>query len=432
MFYPRSITKFILFFFLFISAGLITSNAFAVEDIQGMRLWSAPDSTRVVFDLTGPVDYKVFALENPHRVVVDVSNAHFASMVDEMSLMGTKISQIRHSATGKNKVRIVLDLAEKVAPSGFLLSPNDTYGNRLVIDLVDEKKPSLKRDKKRFAKSGWGPREESAAPVKETKRKTAVKDLKEFSTREFIVAIDPGHGGDDTGAVGLHKQLREKDVVLAVSKKLQGLVNAQPGMRAFLIRSGDYYVGLRKRMERAREEGADLFISVHADSFKDPRATGASVFVLSERGASNEAARWLAEKENSSDLAGGVKLEDKSPILASVLLDLSQTASQSASHELASQVIANLMKVTDLHHKAVQRAGFLVLKSPDIPSILVELGFISNKKGEEKLFNSAHQQALATALFSGIKAYASKRPAPLQSDDWTVAQKRRKSSQDAG
>lgn len=382
------------------------------KEIEGLRVWSSPDSTRVVFDLSEKVEYKVFTLENPNRIVIDFTDANFSAKFDQISLVDTGISQIRHSLKEKGQLRIVLDMQNAVKPSSFLMSPNQTYGHRLVVDLaLDMPKNSI-----------------AAAipetPAVKTPAPTAVADLGHYVTRDFIVAIDAGHGGEDTGAIGHNHHLKEKDVVFNVSKKLQALINAQPGMKAFLVRTGDYYIGLRKRMTIAREQGADLFISVHADSFNDPRAKGASVFVLSEKGASNEAARWLAERENSSDLIGGVSLDDKSNILASVLLDLSQTATKSASHELASQLIGNLEKVTDIHHKSVQHAGFMVLKSPDIPSVLVELGFLSNHQGEEKLLNAIHQQALAKALFTGVKAFIAKRPAPVtQPQNWTVARK---------
>ena len=386
---------------LFATLLFFCCTSFAHKEVQGLRVWASPDSTRLVFDLSDSVKYKLFTLDNPDRVVIDIESAEFKTIFDQASLENSRISRLRH-AVRDGGIRLVLDMQGKVKPSSFLLTPNQTYGNRLVIDLTFQGESKLAQ----------------------TSKKSKEVDLGKMSTRDFIVAIDPGHGGEDTGAIGNLKHLREKDVVLSVSKKLQALINAQPGMKAFLVRSGDYYVGLRNRMEIARDKGADLFISVHADSFKDARATGASVFVLSEKGASNEAARWLAERENRSDLIGGVKLEDKGDLLASVLLDLSQTASQTASHELATHLIANLGKVTDMHHKTVQRAGFMVLKSPDIPSVLVELGFISNHKGEQKLATAAHQQALATALLSGVKAYAAKRPPPVKHpESWTVAKK---------
>jgi len=378
------------------------------KDIQGVRVWATPESTRVVFDLSGNVHYKVFTLENPYRVVLDIQEGRFKTKVDLGNLSETGIKKLRYSQHDPKTLRIVLDMERPTKPNTFLLSPQEEYGHRLVIDL-----------------GGTGIKTAAISPSMTPKpQKISIPEPLKLTTREFIVAIDAGHGGEDTGAISRQKHLREKDVVLAVSKRLQKMINAHPGMRAYLIRQGDYFIGLRKRMEIARQQGADLFISVHADSFNDPRATGASVFVLSEKGASNEAARWLAERENRADLVGGISLEDKGDLLASVLLDLSQTASQTASYELAGHLIGQLGKVTDLHHKTVQHAGFMVLKSPDIPSVLVELGFLSNPKGEEKLSSAAHQQALATALFSGVKTYVAKRPLPIKHpENFTVAKK---------
>lgn len=377
---------------------LIASSpfAFATEKVESLRVWASPTSTRIVLDMSGEAKYKLFTLDNPHRLVLDIADTELKSKLDETMLKDSGISRVRY-AHEKGRVRIVFDLDSKVSSSSFILAPNQSYSHRLVIDLAQA----------------------------ETKAVSVKADAKKYTSRDFIVAIDPGHGGDDTGAIGLKKKLREKDVVFAVSKKLEAMINAQKGMRAYLVRSGDYYVGLRKRMTLAREQGADLFISVHADSFNDPRASGASVYVLSEKGASNEASRWLAERENRSDLVGGVSLEDKGDVLASVLLDLSQTASRSASHELATHLISNLGKVTDMHHKSVQRAGFMVLKSPDIPSVLVELGFVSNHKGEEKLALATHQHALANALLAGVKSYAAKRTLPgKHPDDSNMAHKK--------
>ncbi|MGE3320043.1 MAG: N-acetylmuramoyl-L-alanine amidase [Candidatus Berkiella sp.] len=377
---------------LLISSPLVS----AAQKIDSLRVWASPSSTRVVLDLSGEVKYKLFTLDNPHRVVLDVEDTELKSKLDETKLAESGISNVRY-AHEKGRVRIVFDVEAKVKPSSFILAPNQSYGHRLVIDLA-----------------------------KTANKVAAVKaDAKIYAAREFIVAIDPGHGGDDTGAIGLKQKLLEKDVVFSVARRLESLINAQKGMRAYLVRSGDYYVGLRKRMSLAREQGADLFISVHADSFNDPRASGASVYVLSEKGASNEASKWLAERENRADLIGGVSLEDKGDVLASVLLDLSQTASRNASHELATHLINNLGKVTDMHHKSVQRAGFMVLKSPDIPSVLVELGFISNHEGEQKLALATHQQALANALLAGVKSYAAKRTLPgKHPDDSNMAHKK--------
>lgn len=382
----------------FILVGSSFSSV-AAQSIQGVRVWSSPENTRVVFDLSGQVKYQVFTLDNPYRVVLDIDQALLKTQLDPKLFTHSSISKVRHAKQSNEKLRVVFDMEQKVKPTSFLLSPNAAYGHRLVLDLN--------------LLQSTGPKiQHSSAPK---------VDFSNLSTRDFIVAIDPGHGGEDSGAVNKETGLREKDVALSVAKKLSHLINSQRGMKAFLVRSGDYYVGLRNRMTIAREQGADLFISIHADSFIDPRASGAAVFVLSEKGASSEAARWLAESENRADLIGGVSLDNKSGMLASVLLDLSQTASKSASQELGSHLIQQLGKVTDLHHKTVQHAGFMVLKSPDIPSVLVELGFISNKKGEKALASESHQKLLANALLSGVKTYIAKRPLPVKNpDNWNV------------
>lgn len=378
-----------------------SGSLLARQAIQGLRIWTSPENTRVVFDLTGNIKYQLFTLENPHRVVIDVEEALFKTSQDPKNLVNSKITNIRHSLQNDGKLRVVLDMDQKSKPTSFLLAPNAPYGHRLVVDL------------------GFTPQQTTKTMHTSGTPKV---DFSQVLTRDFIVAIDPGHGGEDAGAINRDTGLREKDVALSVSKKLMSLINAQPGMRAFLVRTGDYYVGLRNRMTIARDHGADLFISIHADSFKDPRASGAAVFVLSEKGASSEAARWLAESENRADLIGGVSLDNKSGILASVLLDLSQTASKSASQELGTHLIQQLGKVTDLHHETVQHAGFMVLKSPDIPSVLVELGFISNKKGEKALASPSHQMVLARALLSGVKTYVAKKPPPIKNpDNWDIA-----------
>jgi N-acetylmuramoyl-L-alanine amidase len=229
--------------------------------------------------------------------------------------------------------------------------------------------------------------------------------------REVVVAIDAGHGGEDPGAIG-RRGTREKDVVLAVAKRLERLVNQEPGMRAVMIRDGDYYVDLKRRVALAREKRADLFISIHADAFHDHRAKGSSVYTLSTRGATSEAASWLADKENAADLIGGVSLDDKDDLVAAVLLDLSQSASLEASHEVATHVLSGLKSVSKLHKRSVERAGFRVLKAPDVPSILVETAFISNPKEESKLVTARYQQSLAQAMMNGLRTYFRQNPPP--------------------
>jgi N-acetylmuramoyl-L-alanine amidase len=366
--------------------------------VEGVRVWPSAENTRIVLDLSDNIQYKLFTLENPCRMVLDLQDVEFKAKINPSEWQANGIKKIRYSQFNTNTLRIVFDLEKGMMPKSFILNPEKNYGHRLVIDLGGAEK--IKKINRVLS-----------MPIK-------------LVSREFIVAIDAGHGGQDPGSIGLRRHVREKEVVLSVAKKLQNLINAQSGMRAYLVRKGDYYVSLRKRMELARAEGADLFVSIHADSFKDPKASGASVYVLSEKGASNEAARWLAERENRADLVGGIRLEDKSDLLASVLLDLSQTANQTASNALAGHLIARLGEISDLHHKAVQHASFMVLKSPDIPSVLVELGFLSNPKGEEKLADPAYQKILAKALFAGVNAYLATRTAPLKHpQDFDMANK---------
>lgn len=393
---------------LFVALWVLALNIFANTQVESMRLATNAQGARLSLDLSHSTVHNVFTLDNPARLVVDLQKTRINPKIQLKSCMHGPVTNIRYATNEKGTLRIVFDLKSQLFPSSFNLTAKQKNMHTLVIDLGAEQIATTKRT--------------TTVAEAKTPRTPKTPKAPKNKTRQFIVAIDPGHGGEDTGAIGHTHHLREKDVVLAVSKQLNVLINAQPGMKSFLVRNGDYYIGLRKRMTIAREQGADLFISVHADAFNDTRAKGASVFVLSEKGASNEAARWLAERENRSDLIGGVSLEDKGNILASVLLDLSQTASQSASNELASNIMGQLGKITDLHHKTVQSAGFAVLKSPDIPSVLVELGFISNQQGEEQLVNPRHQRALANAILAGVKSYAKKRPLQPQ-ENWDVASK---------
>lgn len=361
-------------------------NSFAKTQIENIRVWSAPDNIRIVFDISDNVKYNVFTLNNPHRVVIDFVDTDW-KLSKEPEFDNSNIKKIRHSIRNQKNLRIVFDLSQSVKPNYFLLAPNKTYGYRLVLDLPIKQKKS-----------------ETASKFQSTSRK--------FRNRDFIVAIDPGHGGEDPGAIGKKFKTKEKDVVLQVAKRLEKKINHTPGLQAFLIRTGDYYVGLRQRINKARSHGADLFISIHADSFHDSKASGASVYILSEKGSSSEAARWLAESENRADLIGGISLDDKGDLLAQVLLDLSQSASKQASYELAESLLEGLSKVTKLHQKQVQQAGFAVLKAPDIPSVLVEIGFISNHIGEENLRSSQYQEKIAQALVNGVLHHFSKRRQP--------------------
>ena len=362
---------------------LLTSTivSASVTDIDGLRVRPSPERTRIVFDLGQPVDHKIFSLTDPYRLVIDISSARLNRDVSKLNLKDTPIHSIRTSLRNDGKdIRVVLDLSEEVRPRSFVLKPIMQYGDRLVIDLYDKDKP----------------REQ----IEEKKERT----LSEM--REVVVAIDAGHGGDDPGAVG-HGKLYEKNVVLGISKYLHDLFEKEPGFRAKLIREGDYYVALRKRTEIARASQADVFLSIHADAFKTSKVHGASVYAISQKGATSEAARWLAENENRADLIGGVgsvSLDDKDDLLAGVLLDLSMSASLQSSLEMGDAVLGQLGQINKLHKKRVEQAAFAVLKSPDIPSLLIETGYISNPGEARKLGTKSHQRKLAKAIFSGVKS----------------------------
>jgi len=377
--------------------GQATVFAGAV-DFQGVRLWAAPDHTRVVFDTSASVTYKTFSLVNPDRLVIDVTSARVAKSLDTKQVSGGLVKGLRAAQNKKDTLRIVLDLKQATKPQAFSLKPNEQYGHRLVIDLYDADGAGNKSVSKTASQSAA----QAARPVK-------VKAAAPTAARELVIAIDAGHGGEDPGAIG-RRGTREKTVVFDIARQLAELVRKEPGMRPVLIREGDYYIGLRQRIDKARKHNADLFISIHADAFRDRRARGSSVFVLSRRGASSEMARWIAAKENAADLAGGVSLDDKDDLLAGVLLDLSQSASIAASHEVASNMLGELKRIGKTHKSNVQRAGFVVLKSPDIPSILVETAFISNPDEENNLRNKKHQAKLAKAMLNGIRDYFDSHP----------------------
>lgn len=370
---------------LLLIACCLSLSAWGATEVRDMRLWAAPDRTRVVFDITQPVDHRIFELSNPRRVVVDLSNARLNTSLPDSPDRDGLIRQIRSGTRHGVDLRVVFDLAAEARPRAFLLPPKGPYGHRLVIDLEAESSSASR----------------SPRPDKRSPRSRP-------GAGQLVVAVDAGHGGEDPGAVG-RAGTREKDVVLRIARRLAAMIDSHPGMRAVLIRDGDYYLGLRERIVKARRHKANLFISIHADAFKHSSARGSSVYVLSERGASDEAARWLAERENAADLIGGVSLEGRDEVLASVLLDLSQTATIDASLDLGAQVLRELTGVGQVHKGTVQQAGFLVLKSPDIPSVLVETAFISNPHEERRLRDPAHQRRLAGAIFEGVRQYAAAR-----------------------
>ncbi|MGZ7457170.1 N-acetylmuramoyl-L-alanine amidase [Pseudomonas sp. Ma2-10] len=384
----------------------VTVDAVAETKVNSIRLWRAPDNTRLVFDLTGPVQHSVFTLTSPDRLVIDINGASLATPLN-VATANTPITAIRSAQRTPTDLRVVIDLKKAVTPKSFTLTPNGQYGNRLVVDLFDnaaDAAPILTPTN--VAK---------VVPVPVTPVEPAVKlPPAPAGKRDIIVVIDAGHGGEDPGASGSRGQ-REKDVVLAIARELQRQVNGMKGFRADLTRTGDYFIPLRGRTEIARKKGADLFVSIHADAAPSAAAFGASVFALSDRGATSETARWLADSENRSDLIGGagnVSLDDKDRMLAGVLLDLSMTASLTSSLNVGQKVLSNIGRVTPLHKQRVEQAGFMVLKSPDIPSILVETGFISNAKEASKLAAASHQQALARSISSGVRQFFQQNPPP--------------------
>ncbi|ENB9662959.1 MULTISPECIES: N-acetylmuramoyl-L-alanine amidase [Pseudomonas] len=391
----------------------VTVDALAVTQVKSMRLWRAPDNTRLVFDLSGPVQHSVFTLSAPDRLVIDINGATLAAPLN-VATSNTPISSVRSAQRTPTDLRVVVDLKKSVTPKSFTLAPNAQYGNRLVVDLYDQEADAIAASAPPPAPTPvQTPATTPAVPVSPAQPAIKLPPVPS-GKREIVVAIDAGHGGEDPGASGSRGQ-HEKDIVLQIAKELQRQINSERGFRAELTRTGDYFIPLRKRTEIARKKGADLFISIHADAAPSRAAFGASVFALSDRGATSETARWLADTENRSDLIGGagnVSLDDKDRMLAGVLLDLSMTATLSSSLNVGQKVLGNMGRVTSLHKQRVEQAGFMVLKSPDIPSILVETGFISNNNEAAKLATASHQQALARSIHTGVRQYFQQNPPP--------------------
>ncbi len=420
----KSVAKLITLFFL-----LWHPHAQADIAISSVRIWPAPDYTRLTLESNQAIRYKQFMLKNPERLVIDLEEVELHGELDRLAAkVGSDDPYIKSIRAGLFKpgiVRLVLDLKAEVKPQLFNLKPVAEYGHRLVLDIY----PAVPIDPLmallRQLESGL-PRAPSSEPPKIAQLPAAIpppatpdaqlspdkpaRSHPEISTRMLIIAIDAGHGGEDPGAIGSNGTY-EKNVTLAISRKLKELVDDTPGMRGVLIRNGDYFIPLNRRMMKARQVYADLFISIHADAFIKPHAHGSSVFALSERGATSASARWLAKKENEADLIGGVNLAVKDPYLARTLLDLSQTATINDSVKLAKYVLNELGEVNTLHGGSVEQAGFAVLKSPDIPSILIETAFISNPTEERRLNDKNFQEKMAHAILGGIKRYFAQNPA---------------------
>jgi len=390
---------------------LLASPLFALPfaahatQIRNARLWRSDDKLRLVFDLSGPVQYKTFSLTAPERVIIDLSGAGLSGDFSQLELKNSGITSIRSGHFGKADTRIVLDLAAPMQLNSFVLPPQDGQGHRLVLDLT-----SATRAPRQIAAE--------AVPLVAAVNKAHPK-------RDIIVVVDPGHGGKDPGAVGSKGQ-REKDVVLSIAQLLTKRLKREKGFDVKLVRNDDFFVPLRKRVDIARQHKADMFISVHADAAPRLTASGASVYALSEGGATSATARFMAQRENGADLLGAttlLNLKDKDPMLAGVILDMSMNATIASSLQLGSSVLGSLQSITSLHQKRVEQAGFAVLKSPDVPSILVETGFISNAQDAQRLVTARHQQAVADGLFEGLKNYFQKNPPMNSYMAWVQEQK---------
>jgi len=411
---------------------LIPVGAFAADLVKfvDVRLWPADEYTRVTLEHAGAIKYKHFLIENPWRMVIDLLDMRLDTTLKDLTSRlqadDPFVQQIRVAQYDANTVRLVFDLKAEVKPEIFTIDPIAEYKNRFVVDfypkypndpllaLLQKDDPMLREDeisralRLAEAETNGTLRLEDTKPDK--KANAPVDSKPKLEVRRIItVAIDPGHGGEDPGAVGKGGTY-EKNVVLAISKRLKTEIDKMPGMRAMLTRNGDFFVPLNTRVQKARSVNADLFVSVHADAFIRPTAGGSSVYVLSERGATSTAAKWIANKENASDLIGGVNIKGTDAQLAKVLLDLSTTAQINDSLKLGDAVLGNLGKVNRLHKPRVEQAGFAVLKAPDIPSILIETAFISNPAEERQLTDASHQQKLAEAIAKGIANYFAKNP----------------------
>ena len=388
------------------------AGAAAAGSILAVRVWPARDYTRVTLEHDRPISYTHMLVKDPERLVVDIEGIEFNSVLQTLPAKIIDADPyIKLIRAGRNKpgvVRLVIELKGEIKPQVFSLKPVGEYGHRLVLDLypgepVDPlmallekpREPELKAEQKLGSRPAA---EEAGKPAQ-----------KPEVARLVTIVLDPGHGGEDPGAIGRGGS-HEKNVTLSVARRLKEKIDATPNMRSVLTRDGDYFIPLQSRVQKARRVQADLFVSVHADAFIKPTARGSSVFVLSETGASSSAARWLANKENSADLVGGVNLGVKDPYLARTLLDLSQTATINDSLKLGKDVLGELGRINTLHKAHVEQAGFAVLKAPDIPSILIETAFISNPEEEKRLNDEAYQDQMAEAILRGIRRYFAKNP----------------------
>ena len=411
-------------------------HAHAAIAISSARVWPALEYTRLTLESAKPIRYELFSIRNPDRLVIDLkdveTNGPLSELVGKIRSDDPYIKSIRLARFKPGITRLVFDLKSQVKPQLFNLMPVANYNHRLILDiypaipfdpmmaLLQEEPTTRTLESAPNTDSRLPPESESTKykiastqtipqPTINSNKSTS-RPRPEMRTRMLIIAIDAGHGGEDSGAKG-YNDTYEKNVTLAIARKLKELMDETPDMHGVLIRDGDYFISLNGRVQKARQVRADLLISIHADAFIKPHARGSSVFALSERGATSASARWLAKKENEADLIGGVNLAEKEPYLARTLLDLSQTATIDDSLKLAKHVLGEMGNINTLHGNSVQQAGFAVLKSPDIPSILIETAFISNPSEELRLNDKGYQEKMARAILSGIKGYFAKKPA---------------------
>ncbi len=382
---------------LFLLSCLLLPGWAQASQLSASRLWPSPDYTRITLESAEPVAHKYFTLSNPERLVIDLEGVEAGAALDmlpgQLTAEDPYIAAIRIGKNRPGVMRVVLDLKSPVRPSVFQLPPLGQYGHRLVVDLYPAQAADVA----------------ATPPVSPADEAQQDKPGSPQYTRLITVAIDAGHGGEDPGALGA-KGSREKDVTLALAKKLKEKIDAQENMHAVLIRDGDYFVPLAQRVTKARAVKADLFMSIHADAFIKPHARGSSVFALSENGATSVAAKWLARKENDADLVGGVNIDVKDAFLKRTLIDLSQTATINDSLKLGHAVLKAMSGVNTLHRSQVEQAGFAVLKAPDIPSILIETAFISNPEEEKRLNDPGYQEKLVNAIVGGVRNYFDKHP----------------------
>lgn len=373
-----------------LALSLVGIPAVHGAEVQGMRLSRSADYTRLVLDLSSPVSHKIVALQNPSRLVIDIPDSRLLASLSDAELANTGIKRVRSGVRNGDDLRIVLDLQSDAKPRSFLLKKSGAKADRLVVDLHGKAAGSVK----------------SAAAAAQQRR-------------DIVIAIDAGHGGQDPGALG-PKRVQEKQVVLGIAKKLAAKLKAAAGYKPVMVRTGDYYIGLDKRRKIARSKRPDLFVSIHADAFSSPKVSGSSVFALSQRGATSTTARFLAASENKADQIGGVVLKDKDDVLAGVLFDLSMTANLDASLSAGDYVLQSMSKISRLHKRRVEQANFVVLRSPDIPSILIETGFISNPQEARKLSDAKYQGKMASAIYQGLMQYFESNPPEGSLVAWRV------------